>query len=482
MPAGAGTLYTLFEGAGVGLHLLTIPPGAQRAFLKTGADTIAVAMHREVYVSQKVVSTENGEKRMPLERGDFFYRPAGMATGGWFVGRDRPFDQLFVSFPPASQTLLSEDDGRRLVSSDKKAPVVRAGTAAARADGRPATIFLEGGVEVQAIRASAPVLLVNPQDSAEVLFPLDGLAAIGDGAAAQSLGPSTVYVLRPGERATLRPESGGPFAGLIFRRGAGGGPAPTPTANPEPPPREAAPASHDAKATIGVAGIEWVTIPGGVFQMGSDSGDERPVHEVRVPTFDISRTAVTFRQYRACVTAGACAPVDEKCAGVESTGDEQPVVCVDWSQASAFARWAGGRLPSEAEWEYAARSGGKTRKFPWGDEEPTCERAVLNHGDGLGCGRKAAWPVCSKPKGNTEHGLCDMAGNVWQWVQDRKHRSYVGAPADGSAWETPATKHRVQRGGTWSFNANFARTTARSGDVPELRGDYIGFRVARRTP
>src|SRR5207247_2633087 len=126
-------------------------------------------------------------------------------------------------------------------------------------------------------------------------------------------------------------------------------------------------------------------------------------------------------------------------------GDDQPVVCVDWRQAQAFARWAGARLPSEAEWEYAARSAGQDRQYPWGDEDPISGLTLLWSAK---FGRTS--PVCSNAEKNTRQGLCDMAGSVWQWTQDAYHDSYDGAPADDGAWSGSAASSRVLRGGSWA--------------------------------
>lgn len=222
------------------------------------------------------------------------------------------------------------------------------------------------------------------------------------------------------------------------------------------------------------AEIDWVTIPGGNFMMGYEEGDpdERPRHRVTVKTFQIAKTEVTFGQYKRCVEAGACAKPD--CG---SPGDDYPVVCVDWERAKAFSEWVGGRLPSEAEWEYAAR-GGKDRLYPWGNTEPTCEVAIIK-----GCTkRESAWPVCSRPAGNTVHGVCDMAGNVWEWTQDQYCGPYIGAPSDGSARDNcPGSEGiiRVLRGGAWNYEGIYTRTTFRSDDTPTFRYVNIGFRPAK---
>ncbi len=197
-------------------------------------------------------------------------------------------------------------------------------------------------------------------------------------------------------------------------------------------------------AAPGKAGIEWV-----------DLG-----------RFSISKTEVTVGQYRKCVDAGACTAPDDRssnkyCNWGHSGREDHPVNCVDWNQASAFAKWAGGRLPTDEEWTYAATSGGKSWDHPWGDESATCSRAIMDDG-GKGCGQDRTWPVCSKPAGNSTQGVCDLAGNVWEWTDER----------DGASL-------RVYRGGSWSRPASFLRASVRPWDDPSYRDNHLGFRLAR---
>ena len=240
-------------------------------------------------------------------------------------------------------------------------------------------------------------------------------------------------------------------------------------------------ASPASKTKSPAPGIEWVTIPGGSFMMGSvDPGsDTLPWHKVSVKTFQISRTLVTNKQYKACVEAGACTkPL--KIYGEDMLKDDHPVVGVSWPQARTFATWAGGRLPTEAEWEYAARDGGKNQGYPWGDAAPDCSLAVFDSTlEGSGCGRTTTWPVCSKPKGRTKQGLCDMVGNAQVWLQDWYHDSYLDAPADGSAWESPAGTSRVARGGSWADAPDDLRAVRRRHGHPAHQSAWVGIRTAR---
>jgi iron(II)-dependent oxidoreductase len=223
----------------------------------------------------------------------------------------------------------------------------------------------------------------------------------------------------------------------------------------------------------------------GISETGGAFLDAKPVHKVAIKAFEMSKTHVTVEQYAECVSKGACsAPYPGSYCnwGVEGRR-HHPVNCVDIWQAEDDAIFKGARLPREAEWEYAARSGGKDMKYPWGGGAPTCDKAVINDSSpqGIpGCGEGSTWPVCSKPAGNTAQGLCDMAGNLGQWVQYTYADSYKAAPADGSAFvESGDWRPHVVRGGSFdSFDSDKFRTGRRS-SLKNFPGDFVGFRIAR---
>ena len=226
--------------------------------------------------------------------------------------------------------------------------------------------------------------------------------------------------------------------------------------------------------------------------MGSNDGssDEKPVHRVTLKSFMISQSEVTVAQYRRCVNASVCSAPKGSCNWDKSGREDHPINCVSWFQLNEFAQWVGGRLPSEAEWEYAARSRGKNVTYPWGNQEPTCSYAVIDDG-GDGCGKDRTWPVCSKTSGNTEQGLCDMAGNVDEWTLDEYESSYSGAPTNGDArcnasdcsQKTSKSAPRVLRGGCWSYGgASYLRAANRGRNDPSYRNDIGGGRVLRSLP
>ncbi|MBI4061646.1 MAG: SUMF1/EgtB/PvdO family nonheme iron enzyme [Elusimicrobia bacterium] len=249
----------------------------------------------------------------------------------------------------------------------------------------------------------------------------------------------------------------------------------------------ARPAPEAPDGILPAAALEWVSIPGGTYALGAENGrdDAKPIpgKTYAIAAFEMSRTAVTIAQYRQCVARSACTRPDElgDCNWGKAGRDNHPVNCVDWNQANDYAKFMGARLPSESEWEYAARGGGKGRAYPWGDEEPSCRRAVMFDGSGAGCGRKGTMPVCSKIAGNTAQGLCDMAGNVWQWVRDTYQNSYAATPADGGAFEG-AGSNRVMRGGSFYTKEPGALRVSFRGQgngYDGFRYGNIGFRLAR---
>ena len=257
---------------------------------------------------------------------------------------------------------------------------------------------------------------------------------------------------------------------------------------------------YPGSAIQGAGGTTWVTICGGTFQMGSSdddaAGNESPVHTVTISDFEILETEVTVTQYGQCPRPTECSEpstFEDNCnwSDVGLFG-AHPVNCVTWDQAVDFCDWVGGRLPSESEWEYAARSGGQIVTYPWGDDDATCDFAVMQDGQ-TGCGDDRTWEVCSKPNGNTAQGLCDMAGNAYEWVQDWHHGCYdclqcpyelgcdaaTAAPSDGSAWEAPIGSDRIHRGGSYTAAATYMRVSSRVYDEPDHITASIGIRCAR---
>ncbi len=241
--------------------------------------------------------------------------------------------------------------------------------------------------------------------------------------------------------------------------------------------------------------VEQVFVPAGSFRMGSEYGEENelPVHQVKLDAFWIDRTEVTNAQYAACVDAGACDPPQYKSSLTRKSyyDDDDPayadypVIYVSWENAVKFAAWAGGRLPTEAEWEYAAR-GPEVRAYPWGN---TFNGERLNFCD-LTCPlghRNTAWddghadtaPVGSYLEGASWVGALDMAGNVGEWVGDRYAGDYyAGSPGDNPTGPDTG-EYRALRGGSWNLDRRYMRAAHRSYNYP-LNGYiiYVGFRVA----
>jgi len=214
---------------------------------------------------------------------------------------------------------------------------------------------------------------------------------------------------------------------------------------------------------------------------------EGKAHPVTLSTFDLDRTEVTVADYARCASAGACAPADLSPDDARFSRPELPVTHVRYEDAAAYCAWAGGRIPTEAEWEYAAR-GVEGREFPWGN---VYNAHLANHGSfapdrsDATDGFAGLAPVGSFPDGATPTGLLDMAGNVGEWVADLLEtdpRTGRPLPYDDAAVTNPAPKtagggFHVVRGGSFEDGAMWLRTAAR--DATALpRSPWVGFRCA----
>jgi formylglycine-generating enzyme required for sulfatase activity len=243
--------------------------------------------------------------------------------------------------------------------------------------------------------------------------------------------------------------------------------------------------AHEEEARAALSRLarvrDMILVPSGWFLMGLDRGDvdERPQHPVYVDGFYIDQYEVTVAQYQACVAAGQCRePGKGRNCNWEIGGrGTHPINCVSWEDAQAFCAWQEKRLPTEAEWEKAAR-GTDGRSYPWGEEMATCDRVVMAVG-GSGCGEGRTWPVGSRPSGASAYGVFDMAGNVWEWVWDWYGSGYYARGEDQNPQGPSGGSRRVLRGGSWkSANAQLLRVSNRRMEDPTLRLDFNGFRCA----
>jgi formylglycine-generating enzyme required for sulfatase activity len=237
--------------------------------------------------------------------------------------------------------------------------------------------------------------------------------------------------------------------------------------------------SRPDEAAEVAASVSMIPVPAGEFVMGTlpAAGFQNgtPPHAVRVPAFRLGATEVTFDQYDAFARAE-----DRPLPPDEGWGrGPRPVIHVGWSDVHAFIDWLNAgtgrrfRLPTEAEWEYAARAG-STSLYPWGD---AVDHALLNNSVDTGADE---WPYTA-PVGQfppNALGLFDMLGNIWEFVQDCRHATYEGAPADGSAWLDGACDSRIVRGGSWGSTSRGVQPAARGAASEYFESMDLGFRLA----
>jgi formylglycine-generating enzyme required for sulfatase activity len=236
---------------------------------------------------------------------------------------------------------------------------------------------------------------------------------------------------------------------------------------------EAAPA-RVAPTPVSVPEGATVKVPAGKLSLGSADGDpdEKPIVEVTVAAFDLDATEVTVAAFARCVGAGKCSEPDTGmyCNWHKDGRERHPVNCVDLEQATAYCAFAGRRLPTEEEWEYAAR-GPDGRKFPWGPGAPAAQLCWNGDGSDLGRGeRQGTCPVASYPAGLSPFGAFDMAGNVWEWTAS------AHCPYDHRGCSAPT---RVIRGGAWNnVLPAYVRAQDRAEETSASRRDNVGFRCA----
>ncbi len=230
-------------------------------------------------------------------------------------------------------------------------------------------------------------------------------------------------------------------------------------------------------AGVGLDGAPMVLVPAGPFTMGSNEvPDEQPIHEVDLEAFYLDRFEVTTARYAKFLEAtGAKAPRHWNEVNLARDG-QRPVVGVSWALAERYCRWAGKRLPTEAEWEKAAR-GTDARRYPWDNEEPTGERG--NFGKLHWTGYETLDPVGSHPRGRSPYGADDLAGNAWEWVADWYDSTYYAkSPAQNPTGPAEGVE-RVVRGGGWNYEGLLARSADRNRDAPDTEINTFGFRCAK---
>jgi formylglycine-generating enzyme required for sulfatase activity len=270
---------------------------------------------------------------------------------------------------------------------------------------------------------------------------------------------------------------------------------------------DSAPALLPDASAAPPADIEGMAlIPAGPFTMGADQGgelDERPAHAVTLPAYYLDLTEVTNEAYKRCIDAGACPPPDPSSAELNHFGRDakfrgprRPVSSISWESARGYCAWVGKRLPSEAEWEKAARDS-DGRRFPWGAEAPTADRAVFRAG--------VTAEVGTHPRGDGPYGHHDLAGNVWEWVEDAYDpyaytrpgapRGAIGSCDDALAALAELRSHRSQgftgsnpipiecervlRGGAFNYHAQGLRSSNRVHHPPRFHLVMSGFRCAK---
>ena len=221
-----------------------------------------------------------------------------------------------------------------------------------------------------------------------------------------------------------------------------------------------------------------VLIPAGEFAMGSDRGqaDEQPVHRVSLDAFHLDVYEVTVSRYAEFLASQRADPPFKWNEATTGSQGNKPVTGVDWYDARDYCRWVGKRLPTEAEWEMAAR-GTEGRLYPWGNEHPT--KAHANAGQTKWRGYDTLTNVGRYGPGKSPNGLYDLAGNLWEWVADWYDPTYYQYSPRENPTGPSAGPLRVLRGGAWNNDSQSIRSANRAGYAPKARRNDVGFRCAK---
>lgn len=278
-----------------------------------------------------------------------------------------------------------------------------------------------------------------------------------------------------------------PAQGTPAAQGTAAQGSPPPVRQKTAPVKPAAPAPRVAASTARHGGEirdcqscpALVALPAGTFTMGNNASDpsERPAHQVTIDTpFAIGKFEITVQQWNACATANGC----QKVAQAPNTSPSAPMRDVSWDDAQQYVKWLGlisgqpYRLPTEAEWEFAAR-GGTASPYWWGQQMASGKANCKECGQPWSSDRPAnAGSFPPNP-----YGVHDTSGSVWEWVADCWHNNFKDAPPDGRAWDEPNCRVRVIRGGSWREGAAYMVTSTRFRYDTGVRQSQNGFRVAR---
>jgi formylglycine-generating enzyme len=204
--------------------------------------------------------------------------------------------------------------------------------------------------------------------------------------------------------------------------------------------------------------------------------------EVNFKSFQVAHSEVTVEQYKICVEAGVCEPPIRGvgCNYHIPGHHKHPMNCVSWFQARRFSQWVGGDLPSEGQWEFMA-SQQFSSTYPWGTDTPSCDRVLMFGNESSGCDQMRTNPVCSKEKGNSKEGICDLVGSVWEWVLDihtqREPGSISAQPScDSQKCDKNIVAKRVSKGGSWVNGSISQSAKVRDYTNPAYMFNFKGFR------